>query len=159
MCCALGPSQGRRGGGVGRLRAKVAAREWPVATDCCRSALERGGGPPKVVEGHGRSRVTYKGHETPHVPLHHASHGPPPPVGEERQLTTPLGTSARGPPSPTACLPQRNICGAAPLVGQEARPYASGKTRRYPMGAFTEKTKSLPNAAAGKEKQGTGKGH
>src|SRR3546814_21070955 len=50
---------------------------WRVSTDCCRSSLERGGGPPKVVEGHGRSRVTYKGQETLRVPLHHASHGTP----------------------------------------------------------------------------------
>src|SRR3546814_6186820 len=98
---AFDPLQGKRGAGGGRLRSKVAAREWPVATDCCRSSLERGGGPPKVVEGHGRSRVTYKGHDTPHVPLHHASHGPPPPVGEERQLPTPLGTSTSGPRTPT----------------------------------------------------------
>src|SRR3546814_11183699 len=136
MCCALGPSQGRRGGGVGRLRAKVAAREWPVATDCCRSALERGGGPPKVVEGHGRSRVTYKGHETPHVPLHHASHGPPPPVGEERPPTTPLGKSASSPTSPTACLTQRKLSGAAPSGGQEARTYATetGRASRRATG-------------------------
>src|SRR3546814_1090838 len=46
-----------------------------------RSSPERGGGPPKVVEGHGRSRVTDKGQETSRVPLHHASHGPPPPKG------------------------------------------------------------------------------
>src|SRR3546814_12217960 len=37
---------------------------------------------------------------------------------------------ADNPFSPTACLTQRNIWGAAPLVGQEARPSASGKTRR-----------------------------
>src|SRR3546814_10303871 len=62
---------------------------WQKTTGSGRSSPERGGGPPKVVEGHGRGRVTYKGQETPHVPLHHASHGPPPPVGEERQLPTP----------------------------------------------------------------------
>src|SRR3546814_15178861 len=33
-------------------------------------------------------RVTYKGQETPRGPLQHASDGPPPPVREERQLTT-----------------------------------------------------------------------
>src|SRR3546814_6073461 len=73
---------------------------WRVSTDCCRSSLERGGGPPKVVEGHGRSRVTYKGQETPRVPLHHASHSPPPPKGEERQLTT---------TTPTPPLPHRTV--------------------------------------------------
>src|SRR3546814_3815493 len=64
---------------------------------------------------------------------------------------------ADNPFSPTACLTQRNIWGAAPLVGQEARPYASGKTRRYPMGEFTEKAKGLGNEAAGNAKQATGK--
>src|SRR3546814_13338324 len=63
---------------------------------------------------------------------------------------------ADNPFSPTACLTQRNIWGAAPLVGQEARPYASGKTRRYPMGEFTEKAKGLGNEAAGNAKQATG---
>src|SRR3546814_16714090 len=94
---AFDPLQGKRGAGGGRLRSKVAAREWPVATDCCRSSLERGGGPPKVGEGHGRSRVTYDGHETPHVALHRASHCAPPPVGAGRQLTTPSGKIGRGP--------------------------------------------------------------
>src|SRR3546814_19079380 len=73
-----------------------AGREWPVSTGSGRSSPERGGGPPKVVEGHGRSRVTYKGQETPRVPLHHASHRPPPPVGEERPLPTPNPPSPRG---------------------------------------------------------------
>src|SRR3546814_9788902 len=73
---------------------------WLVSTDCCLSALERVRGPPRVVELHWRSRVTYKGQETPRVPLHHASHGPPPPKGEERQLTT---------PKPTSPLPHRPV--------------------------------------------------
>src|SRR3546814_2593490 len=36
-----------------------------VSTGSGRSSQERGGGSPKVVAGHGRSRVTYKGEETP----------------------------------------------------------------------------------------------
>src|SRR3546814_2243130 len=71
-----------------------------LSTDCCRSSPERGGGPPKVVGGHGRSRVTHKGQETPRVPLHHASHGPPPPKGEDRQLPTPK-TAPRRPQPPS----------------------------------------------------------
>src|SRR3546814_11312488 len=69
------------------------------------TTLFRSGGPPKVVEGHGRSRVTYKGQETPRVPLHHASHGPPPPVGEDRQLTTPKQTL------PSTHIPRRQAQG------------------------------------------------
>src|SRR3546814_16244509 len=51
-------------------------------------------------EGHGRSRVTYKGQETPRVPLHHASHGPPPPKGEDRQRQLPTPKRAPLPPNP-----------------------------------------------------------
>jgi uncharacterized protein YjbJ (UPF0337 family) len=50
-----------------------------------------------------------------------------------------------------------NICPAAPLVEQEARPYASVKARRYTVGEFTEKAKGLANEAAGNAKQATGK--
>src|SRR3546814_9587345 len=59
----------------------LAGREWPVSTGSGRSSREGGGGPPKVVEGHGRSRVTYKGQETPRVPLHHVSQVPLPQRG------------------------------------------------------------------------------
>src|SRR3546814_4011197 len=51
-------------------------------------------------EGHGRSRVTYKGQETPRVPLHHASHGPPPPKGEDRQRPLPTPKRTPLPPNP-----------------------------------------------------------
>src|SRR3546814_14931546 len=65
------------------------AWECLLPTDSGRSSPERGGGPPKVVEGHGRSRVTYKGQDTPRVPPHHSLPGPPPPQGEDRQRPRP----------------------------------------------------------------------
>src|SRR3546814_16702177 len=81
---------------------------------------ERGGGPPKVVEGHGRSRVTYKGQETPRVPLHHASHGPPPPGGggtaaHHPKADTPkfVPSSRHAQPVPAFALPRvKRLVGA-----------------------------------------------
>ena len=37
-----------------------------------------GGEPPKVVEGHPQVSVNGQGSAMPHLPLHHAAHGPPP---------------------------------------------------------------------------------
>src|SRR3546814_4478099 len=71
-----------RGGGRGTSPpASSCCKGFPVSAGCGRSSPARGGGPPKVVEGHGRSRVTYKGQETPRVPLHHASQVPLPQRG------------------------------------------------------------------------------
>src|SRR3546814_20051882 len=77
---------------------------------------------PKVVEGHGRSRVTYKGQETPRVPLHHASHGPPPPVGEERPLPPPKPTSPSGNRFNRATPPCRAPCPCPPRSPLRSRP-------------------------------------
>src|SRR3546814_6044063 len=86
------------------------AWECLLPTDSGRSSPERGGGPPKVVEGHGRSRVTYKGQETPRVPPHHASHGPPPPKGaaRPRPRPTPKTPFHANSPHPTSRPPPQN---------------------------------------------------
>ncbi|MFM5885699.1 MAG: NAD-dependent DNA ligase LigA [Novosphingobium sp.] len=47
------------------------------------SSPERGGGPPKVVEGYAQVITTPEGQEHSPVPLHHAAHGSPPRAGEE----------------------------------------------------------------------------
>src|SRR3546814_1513096 len=50
-----------RGGGRGTSPpASSCCKGFPVSAGCGRSSPARGGGPPKVVEGHGRSSVTYK---------------------------------------------------------------------------------------------------
>src|SRR3546814_4729739 len=50
-----------RGGGRGTSPpASSCCKGFPVSAGCGRSFPARGGGPPKVVEGHGRSSVTYK---------------------------------------------------------------------------------------------------
>src|SRR3546814_5138746 len=94
-------------------------RVRPVATGSGRSSPERGGVPPKVVEGHGRSRVTYKGQETPRVPLHHASHGPPPPGG---------GGTAAPPPKPDVRLPKPKA--PATILYVEKRPHFSSRSEK-----------------------------
>src|SRR3546814_17638190 len=90
--------------------------EGPLTAGRGRSSPERGGVPPKVEEGHGRSRVTYKGQETPRVPLHHASHGPPPPGGG--------GTAA---PHPKADVRLPKPKASATILYVEKRPHFSSR--------------------------------
>src|SRR3546814_20446243 len=85
-----------------------------LLTGSCRSSPARGGGPPKVVEGHGRSRVTDRAQETPRVPLHPSSHGPPPPRG--RIVITPTTTktlrlTTAPPNTPASAQPNTGLFG------------------------------------------------
>ena len=47
------------------------------------SSPARGGGPSQTVEGHVQRITTPEGQDNQSVPLHHASHGPPPHSGED----------------------------------------------------------------------------
>src|SRR3546814_12373106 len=122
---------------------------WQKTTGSGRSSPERGGGPPKVVKGHGRGRVTYKGQETPHVPLHHASHGPPPPVGEERQLPTPKAEIAGSAPQQRprrrrdVLLTHQALADEAGFPAALGPPFAVGVARAAPF-ADPQRSEELP---------------
>src|SRR3546814_13755444 len=102
---------------------------WEVGRDPTgggRPAREGGGGPRRGWGGHGRSRVTYKGQETPRVPLHHASHGPPPPKGEDRQWQLPTPRQTIPPPNVSCSIASGPVRAAPPLGGAGNRPRKNG---------------------------------
>src|SRR3546814_18891341 len=71
-----------------------------------------GGGTTRgLVEGHGRSLVTQIGQETPRVPHHHASHGPPPPRGR----------IVRSPPQSRRSIRRPRLVDLVDPFGEEAR--------------------------------------
>src|SRR3546814_17585073 len=106
-----------------------------------------GGTTRRVVEGHGRSLATQIGQETPRVPHHHASHGPPPPRGrivrsppQSRRsirrprlvdLVDPFGEDAR-----FAARPAGGGGGGFAARLERGRAFVGGAMRKRPGGAY-----------------------
>src|SRR3546814_8873481 len=61
------------------LRSTGEKKSLPILPGTGRGTTEGGGGARAGSRGR-------RGRETPHLPLHHASHDPPPPRGEDRPI-------------------------------------------------------------------------
>ena len=70
----------------------------------------RGGGPAKLVAGHGEVVLSSKVHATSRLPLHHPADGSPPRTGEDWPATTPPKPPApdRPPDTAPAVAPRTN---------------------------------------------------
>ncbi len=88
------------------------------------SSPERGGGPPKVVEGHSEGRATSP------VPLHHPADGPPPRSEEDRDTLTLHGEFAE-----TLSAGGDNIVLAALAALPHSAPWAVRLDKRLPVAA------------------------
>jgi ribonuclease P protein component len=73
-----------RDGGIERDFATLRGEMAKALEKLCTSSPERGGGPAKLVEGHGSNRAISKAPEKLTVPLHHPADGSPPHAGEDQ---------------------------------------------------------------------------